>query len=171
MFKLQEKSSAIKRKQTALQYMKFLNFFSIFVGFLPFWIRIRNPNADSDPLAWLNLDTIREFGSESETLPERTIYPFIAMKLLLLKTSLLYFDSWMANIEFFLLFSVCMWFRCYWKEETGFSLWWLNFLWWDWGAPNFFFGKLQHLKLGKTKVYYYGSQDWLSLKWVCNNTV
>ncbi len=40
-------------------------------------IRIHWP--DSDPLAWLNPDPIREFGTESETLPERTRYPFTAM--------------------------------------------------------------------------------------------
>jgi hypothetical protein len=46
--KLKEKLSALKRENPALQNMKFINFFIIFVGhFLPIWIRFWIPNLDS----------------------------------------------------------------------------------------------------------------------------
>ncbi len=64
MSKLQKKPSALKREHPALQNMKFLKFFSVFVGhFCPpgsgFRIRVRIPNQDlgTDPLTWWNPDT------------------------------------------------------------------------------------------------------------------
>jgi hypothetical protein len=69
MPKLQEKPSALKREDPALQKMKILSFFQFFFGsFLPSWIRIHNLYADPDPdqAAQINADPC---GSGSETLP------------------------------------------------------------------------------------------------------
>ncbi len=54
-----KKPSALKRENSALQNMKFLNFFYFCGSFFPSWIRIGIPNTDPDPLTWLNPDPIR----------------------------------------------------------------------------------------------------------------
>ncbi len=49
-------ASAIEREQPALK-IKFIIFSNFFLRpFLPFWIRIQNPNPDLDPMTWLNPD-------------------------------------------------------------------------------------------------------------------
>jgi hypothetical protein len=51
MFKLQEKTSALKKEHPALPKMKFITFFCYVCGsFLPSWIRIRIANLDADPI-------------------------------------------------------------------------------------------------------------------------
>ncbi len=49
------------KKRTSIKRGKFITFFSIFVGFLPSWIRIRiriaNPDPDTDPGTSLNPDS------------------------------------------------------------------------------------------------------------------
>jgi hypothetical protein len=63
MPKLQEKPSAPKSEQPALQRMKILSFFLFFGSFFPSWIRIRiqqlklmrihaDPDTDPDPKPW-----------------------------------------------------------------------------------------------------------------------
>jgi hypothetical protein len=51
---LPKKPSALKREHPALQNIKILIFFYFCGSILPFWIRIRVPNPDTDPLTWLN---------------------------------------------------------------------------------------------------------------------
>jgi hypothetical protein len=54
--KLQEKPSDLKREHPAPQNMKILYFFNFCGLFLPFWIWIRNLNADPDPGTQINAD-------------------------------------------------------------------------------------------------------------------
>ncbi len=70
MSKLQEKSSALKREQPALQKMKFYNFICLWA-----WIRIANPDPYTDPGTPLNPDQIRiQSGSGSTALLDGDTY-------------------------------------------------------------------------------------------------
>jgi hypothetical protein len=69
-YRIQEKFSALKRENLALQKMKFINLFlCLWVIFLPSWNRIRiqvaNPDPETDPGTPLNPDQIRIHSTES----------------------------------------------------------------------------------------------------------
>jgi hypothetical protein len=51
--------SALKREHPALKKMKFINFFYVCGSFLTSWIRIENPDPNTDPGTPLNPDPIR----------------------------------------------------------------------------------------------------------------
>jgi hypothetical protein len=56
MSKLQEKPSALKKENPALQKIKFINFFYVCESFLLSWIRIAKPDPDTDPGTPMNPD-------------------------------------------------------------------------------------------------------------------
>ncbi len=75
--KLQENPSALKREHKALQKMKFINFFSMFVFlFLPSWIQIRisNSDPDTDPGTPLDTDTGTPLNKDPERKFENWLY-------------------------------------------------------------------------------------------------